>query len=178
MIGLAVGTTALSVSARPPETEDQLVADLASPKEPVVIHTLQTLEKQYPNSPNSVPKIKELLTDQRPKVREKAARVLGAVHATVSAEDLKNISAMLESSDWKEAQEALLALRGLEAKSTIPKIIPLLKHSNSYVKRDACRTLAVLGDKSVVKDIEPLQSDPDPKVRTDAANAIFTLQHK
>lgn len=176
VIGL-VAVTGMSASAAP-KTEDQLLAELASPKENVVTHALQDLEKQYPNSPNSLPKIKEMLTDQRPAIREKAARVLGATHAKVSSEDLKNIAAMLESSDWKEVQQALLALRGLEAKSIVSKIVPTLQNPNSFVKRDACRTLAVIADKSVVKDIEPLQSDPDPKVQKDASDAIFTLKHK
>jgi HEAT repeat protein len=178
MTGLALVATVSPTMAKPPETEESLMADLDSPKEGTVTHALLALEKKYPNSPNSLPKVKAMLTDQRPAIREKAARVLGATHAKVSAEDLKNISAMLESSDWKEAQQALLALRGLEAQSTVPKIVPLLKHPNAFVKRDACRTLEVIGDKSVIKDIEPLQSDPDPKVQKDASDAVFTLKHK
>ncbi|HEU6449634.1 MAG TPA: HEAT repeat domain-containing protein [Verrucomicrobiae bacterium] len=177
VIGLAVVATVLPASAAP-KSEDELMADLASPKEGIVTRALQNLEKEYPNSPNSLPKIKALLTDERPAVREKAARVLGATHAKVSADDLKKIAAMLKSDNWKEAQQAVIALRGLDAKSTVPEIVPLLKNANPFVKRDACRTLAVLGDKSVIKDIEPLTSDPDKRVQKDANDAIFTLKNK
>jgi HEAT repeat protein len=178
ILGAVVLSTALLASARPPQTEDELLAALASPKDKEVYAALQNLEKQYPTDPNILPPIKKLLTDARPTVREKAARVLGAIHAEISADDLKNISAMLDSTDPNEIMESLKALRGLNAQSTIPKIIPLLKHSNNFVKRDACRTLAVIGDKSLVSDIEPLLSDPDPKVQKDAQDAIDILKAK
>jgi HEAT repeat protein len=178
IIGLAIFTAVLPASAKPPKTEDELLAALNSPKDKEVYSALQDLEKQYPADPNILPPIKKLLTDPRPIVREKAARVLGALHADVSAEDLKNISAMLDSSDPNEIMESLKALRGLKAESTVPKIVPLLKHANNNVKRDACRTLAVIGDKSNIKDIEPLLQDPDKTVQKDASDAIFQLKAK
>jgi HEAT repeat protein len=178
VVGLLMFAAVLPASAKPPQTEDQLLADLNSPSEKVAYAALQNLEKLYPTDPNILPPIKKLLTDARPTVREKAARVLGALHADVSKDDLKNISAMLDSADKTEITEALKALRGLKAQSTIPKIIPLLQHADPFVKRDACRTLAVIGDKSVIKDIEPLQSDPDAKVQKDASDAIVALKAK
>ena len=159
------------------KTEDQLIADLDSPRASVVTSSLQKLEKEYPTTTKALPKMKKLLTDNRVEVRRKAARVLGVLHAEVSGEDLKNIVAMFKG-DAAEQMDALKALRGLKAQSTVSDILPLLKSPTPNVIRDACRTLAVLGDKSVIPSIEPLQSHPNAAVKKDAADAIFTLKAK
>lgn len=177
LVATVVFATALPLYAGN-KTEEQLIADLDSPKEKVVYAALQDLEKQYPASENAHTKIKSLLTDKRMLVRDKAARVLGALHLELSDAELKNIAALLDSPDKKEIMEGLKALRGLKAQSTVPKIVTLLKHADANVKRDACRTLAVLGDKSNVPDIEPLLQDPDKAVVKDANDAIFTLKSK
>ena len=174
----AVLVTALPLLAKPPLTEEELIANLDSPKEKIVYAALQDLEKQYPTSAPALAKIKTLLTDPRPLVHQKAARVLGALHTEVSDAELKSIAALLDSADKKEVLESLKALRGLKAQSTIPKIVTLLKNPDPNVKRDACRTLAVIADKSVVSDIEPLLQDPDKGVVKDANDAIFTLKAK
>ncbi|MDR3458466.1 MAG: HEAT repeat domain-containing protein [Verrucomicrobiae bacterium] len=178
LIVAAIFATALPLLAKPPQTEAELIAALDSPKEKIVFAALQDLEKQYPTSAPALAKIKTLLTDPRPLIHEKAARVLGALHADVSDADLKSIAAMLDSADKKEIQEALKALRGLKAQSVIPKIVSLLQHADPFVKRDACRTLAVVADKSVIPSIEPLLKDADPKVVKDANDAIFALKAK
>jgi len=169
---------ALPLLAKPPLTEEQLIANLDSPTVKVVFAALQDLEKQYPTSAPALAKIKTLLADPRPTIRQKAARVLGALHAEVSDADLKNIAKLLDSADPKEIMEGLKALRGLKAQSIVPKIVPLLQHADNYVKRDACRTLAVIGDKSVIPSIEPLLKNADPKVQKDATDAIFALNAK
>ena len=168
---------ALPLLARP-QTEEQLIAELDSPTAKVVYAALQNLEKQYPTSAPALAKIKTLLTDARPTVRQKAARVLGVLHAEVSDAELKNIAALLDATDKTEIMEGLKALRGLKAQSIVPKIVPLLQHADSFVKRDACRTLAVIADKSVIPSIEPLLKDPDAKVQKDAGDAISALQAK
>ena len=73
------------------KTEDQLIAELASPNEGTVTDALLKLEKQYPTSTKAFPTMKKLLKDRREKVRRKAARVLGVVHADVDEENLKDI---------------------------------------------------------------------------------------
>ncbi|MEP6662825.1 MAG: HEAT repeat domain-containing protein [Verrucomicrobiota bacterium] len=168
----------LPAHARPEKTEEQLIHDLDSAKEGDVADALQKLEKQFPTSKTMLPAIKKKLDDSRPKVRRKAARVLGAIHAPVDKDDVKKIDALLKSSDAQEITDGLKALRGLEAPSAVPDILPLLKHPTPNIKRDACRTLAVLGDKSNVKDIEPLLQDPVPAVQADAQDAIFKLKAK
>jgi HEAT repeat protein len=178
LIVAAIFATALPLLAKPPQTEEELIAALDSPKEKVVFAALQDLEKQYPTSAPAQAKIKVLLTDPRPLVHQKAARVLGALHADVSSTDLDNIAKMLDSADKKEIMEGLKALRGLKAQSVIPKIVAQLKNADANVKRDACRTLAVIGSKSNVSDIEPLLQDPDKAVVKDANDAIFTLKAK
>ena len=158
-------------------TEDELLADLASPKARVVIKALQDLEKGYPTDVNAQTRIKTLLTDDRPTVKRKAARVLGAINADVSNTDVKNIATLL-AGNKDDMEDGLKALRGLKAQSAIPQIIPLLQNPDNYVKRDACRTLAVLGDKSQIPDIKPLLTFPDLAVQKDAADAISILKEK
>jgi HEAT repeat protein len=160
------------------KTEEQLIADLSSPKEDVVVETLLALEKQYPTSTKAFPTIKKLLTDSRQKVRRKAARVLGVLHAEVDEQNLNDICAMLKASDAREQMDALISLRGLKAQSKIPEIVPLLNSPTPNVIRDACRTLAVLGNKDLIPSIEPLLKHADKKVQTDAQDAIYKLKAK
>jgi HEAT repeat protein len=177
---LAVAVLALSqtISSAAPASEAELIANLASPKEGVVTESLQKIEKEYPTSTTALPTIKKLLTDPRPKVARKAARVLGSIHASVDQTDIDNICALLKSPDADEVTDGLKALRGLNAPSAVPQILPVLKSPTPNLVRDACRTLAVLGDKSVIPSIEPLLQDPNPKVQKDAQDAIFALKAK
>jgi HEAT repeat protein len=180
VIALALGVSAFVAAptfAGPKKTEEQLIADLDSPNEKIVFTAMQDLEKEFPTSTKYHPKLKSMLTDNRVKIRCKAGRVLGALHAEVNETDLKNICAQIKPSNGKdEKMEGLKTLRGLKAQSVISEITPLLQDSDSFVKRDACRTLAALGDKSVVSKIEPLLKDPDAKVQKDAQDAIFALK--
>jgi HEAT repeat protein len=181
MLVLAVLVTTLApllLQAGSPKTEDELIVDLASPKAKAVTSALQQIEKNYPTTTKALPAIKKLLTDSRPVVVRKAARVLGAIHADVSSDDIKNICALLNSTDKHEIMDGLIALRGLKAQSAIPQILPLLDNPDSNVKRDSCRTLAVLGDSSLIPSIKPLLTYPDLAVQKDAADAISILKEK
>lgn len=160
------------------KTEDQLIAELDNPNGSKVASTMLAIEKQYPTSTKALPKIKSLLKDNRPEVRRKAARVLGALHTEVSSEDLKNIVVLIKSSNPDEAIDGLKALRGLKAQETIPDIKMCLNSPTPNVMRDACRTLAVLGTKSDIPAIEPLLTHQNPAVQKDAKDAIFALKEK
>ena len=170
-------TIALPVLAAEDSLSDVL-ANLESPKEKTVFSALQEVEKQYPTDASALAKVKGLLADPREKIRRKAGRVLGAIHADVSDTDLKNISAMLSSQSKDEVLDALKSLRGLKAQSVVPQIIPLLKNPDANIERDSCRTLAVIGDKSVIPDIQPLTQSPEAAVVKDANDAIFALKNK
>jgi len=174
---LAIFTLALPVLAKD-KSEDELIQDLASPSAGKVIDALEDLEKHYPTSTNAFSSMKKLLADPRVKVRRKAARVLGSLHAEVDPADIQTICALLKSPDADEVTDGLKALRGLNAPSAVPQILPVLKSSTPNLVRDACRTLAVLGDKSVIPSIEPLLKDPNAKVQKDAQDAIFALKAK
>ncbi len=182
LIGALMAVVILGVAvpamAKSPKTEDEVLADLNSPNAKIVYSALQVLEKSYPTSAPGLAKTKSLVTDELPVVREKAARVLGALHAEVSEADLRNIEKLLDGTAKDEATEGLKALRGLKAQSSIPKILTLLKNPDPFVKRDALRTLAVLGDKSLIPKIQPLTQDADPRVAKDANDAIFNLNAK
>ena len=177
MLAVALLALAWPVAAAE-KTEDQLIADLNSPKEGVVTDALLKLEKNYPTSTKAPPKMKALLTDARPTVRRKAARVLGVLHAEVSDADLKAITAMLKASEPREVMDALISLRGLKAAQTVPDILPLLQDKTPNVIRDACRTLAVHGNKSTIPSLEPLLNHPNAAVKKDAQDAIFVLKNK
>jgi HEAT repeat protein len=183
VVALALGILSLTIassSAAPKKvmTEDDLIAELAGPDEDKVANAMLQLEKQFPTSTKAFPTMKKLLTDPREKVRRKAGRVLGVLHAEVNETDLKNITAMFKAANPQEVMDALKSLRGLKAESTVPEILPLLQNSNIAIVRDACRTLSTLGNKSHVAAIEPLLKHPDPKVQKDAQDAIFALNSK
>jgi HEAT repeat protein len=175
---LAVTLAPLLLQARPPKSEDELVAHLASPKDKEVYAALQELEKTYPTDTKIIPPIEKLLADPRPVVRRKAARVLGVIHADVDSTDIQNICELLKASDKHEIIDGLIALRGLKAQNAIPQILPLLDNPDSNVKRDSMRTLAVLGDSSLIPKIKPLLTYPDLAVQKDAADAISILKEK
>ena len=174
LAGFALAVTNVVAAEK---TEDQLVRDLDSPKPGVVTDALQQIEKKYPTSTAGVAKTKQLLTDNRPAVRRKAARVLGVLHTDLTAQEMQNVVALLKG-DSQEQMDGLKALRGLKAQSTVPDILPLLKSPTPNVARDACRTLAVLGNKDVIPSIEPLVSSPNQAVAKDAQDAIFALKNK
>ena len=178
-LALALMTTVFPVLAGE-KTEDQLIAELASSNERKVTDALLKLEKQYPTSTNAFPTMKQLLKDPREKVRRKAARVLGALHAEVDADNIKSICALLKSTTTEEVIDGLKALRGLKAQSAIPEITPLLSNTSLHpnIIRDACRTLAVLGDKDTIKVIEPLLTNPNKAIQQDAQDAIYVLKNK
>src|SRR4051794_19085955 len=90
-----------------PETEEQVIQELNGPNPDKVADAMLQLEKQYPTSTTALPTLKKMLTDPRPKVRRKAGRVLGALHAEVNETDLKNICAMLKAADTQEQMDAL-----------------------------------------------------------------------
>ena len=175
---LVITLAPLLLQARPPKSEDELIAQLASSKERDVINALEQIEKQYPTTTKALPAMKKLLADPRTKVQRKAARVLGVIHANVDSTDIKNICELLKASDKWTIVDGLIALRGLKAQSTIPQIIPLLQNPDLNVKRDSIRTLAVLGDKSLIPDIKPFLTYPDLAVQKDAADAIEILKEK
>ena len=180
-IALAIGVFTLNTSlvqAAKVKTEDQLIADLASPKEEVVTDAMLKIEKQFPTSTKAIPEIKKYLGDNRAQVRRKAARVIGVLHAEVTSAEIKTICALFKSADQREVMDGLIALRGLKAAEALPEIVPLLKHAAPNVIRDACRTIAVLGGKEHIPLIEPLLKNADPKVQKDAQDALFALKAK
>jgi HEAT repeat protein len=177
-LGVFAFSTATLQAAKKVMTEDELIAELAGPNADKVANAMLQLEKQFPTSTRSHPEIKKLLKDPREKVRRKAGRVLGALHAEVSEADLKNITAMFKAADPQEVMDALKSLRGLKAASAVPEILPLLQNANIGIVRDACRTLAVLGNKDNIAAIEPLLKHADPKVQKDAMDAIHVLKAK
>jgi len=119
MLALTVVAVALPAQAKD-KSEDELIADLGSSNEDTVTSAMLALEKHYPTSTKAFPTIKKLLTDSRAKVRRKAGRVLGVLHAEVDQQNLKDICAMLKASEPREQMDALISLRGLKAQSTIP----------------------------------------------------------
>jgi len=159
-------------------SQEGLMQAMQSPSPDIAADAMLRWEKTYPTSTNAFGIMRGLLGDDRPKVRRKAARVLGVLHAEVSEQDIQAICAMLKSPDAMEQTDALKALRGLEAPSAIDSILPLLNSPNTHIIRDACRTLAILGGPDLIPKLEPLLSHAEPAVQNDAQNAIFTLRGK
>jgi HEAT repeat protein len=64
------------------------------------------------------------------------------------------IEVLEQPSDFIVTDAAARALGNLKAKSAVEKLIPMLLHSNEYVRRSVAAALATIGDQ---KAIEPLQ---------------------
>lgn len=175
-VGISLSLSLPALASK--KTEEELIAQLASPDEGKVTSALQDLEKQYPESKTAQAKIASMLKDPREKVQRKAARVLGAIHAPVDRKILAEITPLLKSPHKDAVIDGLKALRGLDSKSTIPEILPLLASPDENIKRDSCRTLAEIGDASLVPKIEALLSDPNKKVQEDARDAIAKLKDR
>lgn len=163
-----------------PKTEEDFLANLnpAYP-EKVIMSAAGKLEDMYRKDmtkTSSIPLLKKLLSDSRPPVRMKVARILGNMHAPMSDDDMKLVFQMLKSSDWKEVIDALKALRGLPSRNAVPEILPLLNNPQPNVVRDACRTLAEIGGKDCIPKIEPLLQSPDQAIRKDALDAVTVLK--
>jgi HEAT repeat protein len=160
------------------KTESQLIADLNSGDAHKIIDAFQDFEKHYPTSTGVVPYIKKFLNDTDEPVKRKAAREAGLFHVDLSPAELKQVCALLSSSNPRAVVDALKALRDLKKPEVIPDILPCLSNSNKNVLRDACRTLAVLGNKDLIPSIEPLLHHSDSAVQKDARDAISKLQSK
>jgi HEAT repeat protein len=180
-LGISILVLLAAVPSIKAETEAALIAKLSSPDENQVLSTMTRYKKLYRGSTNAFPVLKTLLNDPRLKVKERAAGLLGALHAEVSEEDVRAICALLKDPTVDANMEGLKALRGLQGPAlagAVPDIVPCLKNSNSYVVRDACRTLAVLGNKDLIPLIEPLVNSPEPRVQKDAQDAIAALRSR
>jgi HEAT repeat protein len=176
---LLIALLALALPLRAADAEDKLIKDMESKSEETAWQAMQKYEKQFPTSTKAFPVMKKLLTDPRAKVRRKAARVLGVLHADASEDDLKAVTAMLKAPDAQEQMDALKSLRGLKGgEKALPEILPMLKSSTPNVVRDACRAISTLGTKANIPDIEPLLNNANPAVKKDAQDAIFALKNK
>src|ERR1035437_5588274 len=141
---------AASTALASKKSEEEWIAQLASADEGKVTSALQGLEKEHPESPTARAKIISMLKDPREKVQRKAARVLGAINAKVDAKVLADITPLLRSTNKDAVVDGLRPLRGLDAASTVPQILPLLSSPDENIKRDACRTLADIAGPSVI----------------------------
>lgn len=173
----ALATFALQTPAAE-KTEAAAIAALSDKNEGKVTAAMQAIEKKFPNSVEGVTKIKSMLGDSRVKVRRKAARVIGTLHADVTEAELKSIAALLKGSTPEEVIDGLKSLRGLKSQPVIPEITALLTHATPNVVRDACRTLSEIGGKDLIPAIEPLLNHAHPAVKKDAQDAIFKLKNK
>ncbi|MBK7997973.1 MAG: HEAT repeat domain-containing protein [Verrucomicrobia bacterium] len=160
------------------KSEAAAIAALSDKMESKVTAAMQEIEKKYPNSIEGVAKIKSMLGDERVKVRRKAARVVGTLHADVTEAELKQIAALLKGKTPEEIIDGLKALRGLKSQPVIPEIKALLDHPTPNVIRDACRTLSEIGGKDLIPAIEPLLNHANAAVKKDAQDAIFKLKNK
>lgn len=174
---IALATNSITVSAAE-KSEATAIAALSDKNESKVAAAMQEIEKKYPNSTEGIAKIKSMLGDERVKVRRKAARVVGTLHADVTEAELKQIAALLKGKTPEEIIDGLKSLRGLKSQPVIPEIKALLTHATPNVVRDACRTLSEIGNKDVIPAIEPLLNHANAAVKKDAQDAIFKLKNK
>src|ERR1051325_4491571 len=140
LASLAVGSKAMAASpkggganhaALPADPgEARMIAEMASNDPHKVLKALADLEEKQNPGTNAIGAARKLLSDPRPAVRKKAARVLGAIHAPLDQDEIKTICRMLKSYDPSEADDALKALRDLKVSEAIAEITPLLKSAH------------------------------------------------
>jgi HEAT repeat protein len=160
------------------KTEAAAIAALSDKNGDKAAAAMQEIEKKFPTSVEGIKKIKSMLGDERVKVRRKAARVVGTLHADVTEAELKTIAQMLKGTTPEEVIDGLKSLRGLKSQPVIPEIKAMLNHPTPNVIRDACRTLADIGTKDLIPAIEPLLNHAHAAVKKDAQDAIFKLKNK
>jgi len=175
-LGLGLALLPASASRASEKSKEEVVAQLSSADESKVYDALQYVEKHFPEDAALREKVCSFLTDSRPKIKRKAARVLGALGANLTKDQVRDVQSLLAASDKETVIDGLKALRGLANRDDFAPILPLLQNSDQNIKRDACRTLAVIANKSAIPKIEPLLNDPDKKVREDAEAAIRALK--
>lgn len=117
----------------------------------------------------------DLLNDETPRVRNNAARALGAIGDTSATRPLfKHLDSL---HDIGFRNNLLLALSHLKAKETIPYLIPILTDSLWY-----SRTMALIA----ITEIDSLQArpfvyqalhDPHPRVRRQAVDILLFAPH-
>ena len=172
VIALFAASTALASK----KSEEEWIALLSSTDEGKVTGALQGLEKEYPESLTARAKIISMLKDPREKVQRKAARVLGAINAKVDAKVLADITPLLRSTNKDAVVDGLKALRGLDAASTVPQILPLLSSPDENISATPAARLPRSRTLSVISKIEPLLNDANKKVQEDARTAIAKLK--
>ena len=71
-----------------------------------------------------------------------------------------------------------MTFRGLNATEAIPGLLPLLKHKDPEVRKNAISALGDVGDDEVARAIEPLLADREKEVRSWALHALGRLGSK
>ena len=108
------------------------------------------------------------LMDKNPRVRKKAAEVLGEIENPA----IKALVAALrdDSSEVREkAAEALTEMGGIPV---IQQLVLALKHEHFCVREKAAESLGKIGDNRVVKPLVTALNDANWKVREKAAEAL------
>jgi HEAT repeat protein len=106
----------------------------------------------------------------------KRAFVEAAILASLEMMCAAQASSPFAGAEPRDIIRTLKFLRSPDYVAAVPVIVPLLKHENANVVRDACRTLTVIGDNTAIPAIEPLLSDNRTDVRREAKEAIDLLR--
>ncbi|MFN4258487.1 MAG: sulfatase-like hydrolase/transferase [Gemmataceae bacterium] len=124
--------------------------------------------------PDTLPKLRELLSDQDSGVRYWAATGLGALgdKAASAAEDLR--AAMKDTSPSVRVAAAEALCRQGKVAEALPVLAEALKHPNDYVRLHAVNILDLLGDqaKPVLPQLKAAQGDKNDYVNRVLSHAL------
>ncbi len=72
--------------------------------------------------------------------------------------------------------EELAKTGGVDVRSALPGLLPLLHHAEPVIRGDAVNLLGIIGDESVLTALEEALADPDPSVRMLAGEAMADIR--
>jgi HEAT repeat protein len=132
----------------------------------------------------ATPSLIRLLKDPNPKVRSRAALMLGNMTSPNNSDFLlsrtPSIFGTSNSVGLPTSAATALKRKRESARSSIPSLVPLLKDLNSEVRLNAAFTLGEMEEsaKFTIPQIIPLLKDSNPDVRSIAAEALKTLGYQ
>ncbi|PTL85929.1 HEAT repeat domain-containing protein [Vitiosangium sp. GDMCC 1.1324] len=137
---------------------------------------LSVLEHMGEAARAQCPRLGQLLKEKDPKVRERAAEILGTLGAAAREQAPLLIEVLLTDPNEKVREKAAWALgaQGEAAKEHVPRLAALLKDPHWHVRERAARALGELGEvaKEHVPRLASRLKDPDARVRAQAARAL------
>lgn len=117
--------------------------------------------------------VNALNPDEDKKIREKAAYILGDIHAEKAA--VESLIQVLDDEYWPIRKVAVLSLGRIGDRQAVEPLIKVLKDDYWHVRETAALALGAMGDKRAVEPIIAALKDGDLNVRCEVVDALGNL---